>query len=230
MTASGSDTQSGLLLSATVGSVSPSMVFWGALVAWELVWARPSWPPTLAVSGSVVLNLGWTLESQQVEGERGHGHLQSHMTSTIIQGPMLRRGLHAGGLMPCGCHLKFLIILFLNLCFVSKVQWDSRECTGGLEAQFTYGSTPPLPPHIFRMGSWLPLPSFQVPESPLPFRTRIHVHPSPAGASMWGGSSQVHAPCSPSRWGMAVTILALGSQHQAHSVGVNLLPIPDPGT
>lgn len=54
---------------------------------------------------------------------------------------MLRRGLHAVGLMPCGCHLKFLIILFLNLCFVSKVQWDSREGTGGLEAQFTYGST-----------------------------------------------------------------------------------------
>lgn len=33
-------------------------------------------------------------------------------------------------LMLCNHHLKFLMVLSLNLCFLNEVQWDSGACTG----------------------------------------------------------------------------------------------------
>lgn len=68
------------------------------------------------------------------------------------------RMLHLG-LMLCLHIWQFLLILSLNLCFVSEIWWDTRACTDGWKPQFT-GS---LASHCFPGGfsAWVSQPGLQ---------------------------------------------------------------------
>ena len=49
---------------------------------------------------------------------------------------VLRRATHS--VQSCAIILKFLIILSLNLCFVSETQWDIGACVGDVETRAGY--------------------------------------------------------------------------------------------
>lgn len=51
-----------------------------------------------------------------------------------------------------GCCLKFLMILSLSSCFVSKGQWDSGTCCGGLEPRVTHC---PISLHLPTSPEWV---------------------------------------------------------------------------
>lgn len=73
------------------------------------------------VGSSISCEVVWThlLESRKED------QLHGHVTCSVPQYPVLRRALC---LLYCLllAFLKFLIILFLNVCFVRKVQWDNE--------------------------------------------------------------------------------------------------------
>lgn len=65
--------------------------------------------------------------------------------------------------------LRFLIILYLDLYFVSEVQWSSGACTGGSE-------NPSVPPSLPRADSQPSVPLTLQPWSQTQGHLRLGVH------------------------------------------------------